>query len=106
MALSKSVAKDQPFEVRGSRVHGSGGFAQVGLALTNAGPVPARCAVAEKFLTGKRANEANIAEAARQVAEAATPGADRRGSVEYKREMARVLAARALKKAVERAGGK
>jgi len=83
-----------------------GGFAQVGLALTNAGPVPARCAVAEKFLTGKRANEANIAEAARQVAEAATPGADRRGSVEYKREMARVLAARALKKAVERAGGK
>ena len=27
MALSKSVAKDQPFEVRGSRVHGSGGFA-------------------------------------------------------------------------------
>jgi len=85
---------------------GSGGFAQVGLALTDAGPVPARSAAAEKFLTGKRANEANIAEAARQVAEAATPGADRRGSVEYKREMARVLAARALKKAVERAGGK
>ena len=27
MALSKSVAKEQPFEVRGSRVHGSGGFA-------------------------------------------------------------------------------
>jgi len=27
MALSKSVAKDQPFEVRSSRVHGSGGFA-------------------------------------------------------------------------------
>ncbi len=30
---------------------------------------------------------------------------DRRGSVEYKREMARVLTARALTKAVERAGG-
>jgi carbon-monoxide dehydrogenase medium subunit len=84
----------------------SGGFAQVGLALTNAGPAPARCAAAEQFLTGKRANEANITEAARRVAEAATPGADRRGSVEYKREMARVLAGRALKKAVERAGGK
>lgn len=27
MALSKSAVKDQPFEVRGSRVHGSGGFA-------------------------------------------------------------------------------
>jgi SET domain-containing protein len=27
MALSKSVTKEQPFEIRGSRVHGSGGFA-------------------------------------------------------------------------------
>ena len=40
------------------------------------------------------------------MAEAAAPNADRRGTVEYKREMARVLAARALKKAVERAGGR
>jgi CO/xanthine dehydrogenase FAD-binding subunit len=31
------------------------------------------------------------------------PSADRRGSVEYKKEMARVLTARALKKAVQRA---
>ena len=84
----------------------SGGFAQVGLALTDAGPVPARAAAAERFLSGKRVNEANIAEASRLTAEAAAPNADRRGTVEYKREMARVLAARALKKAVERAGGR
>ncbi len=84
----------------------NGGFAQVGLALTDAGPVPARAAAAEQFLSGKRATEANIADAARRVAEAAAPNADRRGTVEYKREMARVLAARALKKAVERAGGR
>jgi aerobic carbon-monoxide dehydrogenase medium subunit len=84
----------------------SSGFERVGLALTNAGPVPQRAAAAEDFLTGRRFTEANIAEAARQAAEAASPTADRRGSVEYKREMARVLAARALKKAVERAGGR
>jgi len=35
-----------------------------------------------------------------------SPSADRRGSIEYKKEMARVLTARALKKAVQRAGGK
>ena len=81
-------------------------FERVGLALTNAAPVPQRAAAAEDFLTGRRATEANIAEAARKAAEAASPTADRRGSVEYKREMARVLAARALKKAVERAGGR
>jgi len=84
----------------------SGGFAQVGLALTDAGPVPARAAAAEAFLSGKRATEATIAESSRLVAEAAAPNADRRGTVAYKREMARVLAARALKKAVERAGGR
>ncbi|HEY6910953.1 MAG TPA: xanthine dehydrogenase family protein subunit M [Myxococcales bacterium] len=84
----------------------AGGFAQVGLALTNAGPVPARARAAEQYLTGKRANEAGIAEAARLAAEAASPSADRRGAVDYKREMARVLAGRALRLAVERAGGK
>ena len=43
--------------------------------------------------------------AARHAAEASTPTPDRRGSVEYKREMARVLAVRALKQALQRAGG-
>ncbi|HZX94969.1 MAG TPA: xanthine dehydrogenase family protein subunit M [Myxococcales bacterium] len=84
----------------------TGGFAQVGLALTNAGPVPARAAAAEQFLTGKRANEASIAEAARRAAEATSPNADRRGTVEYKREMGRVLATRALRAAVARAEGR
>jgi carbon-monoxide dehydrogenase medium subunit len=84
----------------------AGGFSQVGLALTNAGPVPARAAAAEQYLVGKRANDASIAEAARRAAEAASPSADRRGAVDYKREMARVLAGRALRLAVERAGGK
>lgn len=84
----------------------AGGFAQVGLALTNAGPVPARSRAAEEHLAGKRANEASIAEAARLAAEATSPSADRRGAVDYKREMARVLAGRALRLAVDRAGGK
>ncbi len=85
---------------------GSGTFTRVGLALTNAGPVPARAAAAEEYLKGRRANDAAIAEAARRAAEASSPTADRRGSVEYKREMGRVLATRALKKALERAGGR
>jgi aerobic carbon-monoxide dehydrogenase medium subunit len=83
-----------------------GGFAQVGLALTNAGPVPVRARAAEEYLAGKRANEASIAEASRRAAAATSPSADRRGAVDYKREMARVLAGRALRLAVERAGGK
>lgn len=80
-----------------------GQIAQVGIGLTNAGPVPLRAADAERYLTGKFADEEAITETARRAAAATSPNADRRGSVEYKREMARVLTARAIRKAIERA---
>ena len=82
-----------------------GEVARAGIGLTNAGPKPIRAAEAERHLTGKRPTGEVIAEAAGLAAAATSPTADRRGSVEYKREMARVLTARALKKAVERAEG-
>jgi carbon-monoxide dehydrogenase medium subunit len=86
---------------------GSGGaLERVGLALTNVGPTPVKAVDAEKFLVGKKPDAATLGEAAQRAANAASPSADRRGSVEYKREMARVLATRALKLAVERAGGR
>lgn len=83
---------------------GPGGeVAKAGIGLTNAGPTPLRAADAEQFLTGKQPDAETIAEAARRAAAATSPSADRRGAVEYKREMARVLTARALQRAVERA---
>jgi carbon-monoxide dehydrogenase medium subunit len=54
---------------------------------------------------GKKPDAATIAETARLASQSAEPSADRRGSVEYKVEMARVLTARALKTAVARAEG-
>jgi carbon-monoxide dehydrogenase medium subunit len=83
----------------------TGVFDKVRIALTNVGPTPIKCTAAESFLANKRPSDAVIAEAARLAGGAASPSADRRGSVEYKREMSRVLTARALKKAIERAGG-
>jgi aerobic carbon-monoxide dehydrogenase medium subunit len=85
---------------------GAGGeISRAGIGLTNAGPLPVKAEAAEKFLQGKKPDGSAIAEAARLAAQAASPEADRRGSVEYKREMARVLTARALKRAVARAQG-
>ena len=84
---------------------GAGEIAQVGIGLTNAGPTPIKATAAEDCLRGRRPDAAAIAEAARLAAEAASPSADRRGSVEYKRDMARVLTGRAVTRAVERAGG-
>ncbi len=84
---------------------GDGTCAQVGIGLTNAGLTPIKASAAEGALRGKRADEKTIAEAARLAAEAARPSADLRGSVEYKKDMVRVLTTRALRKALERAGG-
>jgi carbon-monoxide dehydrogenase medium subunit len=83
-----------------------GSVERVGIGLTNVGPTPIKASDAEKFLAGKRPDAATLAEAAQRASKAASPSADRRGSVEYKREMARVLTGRALKIAVERAGGR
>jgi aerobic carbon-monoxide dehydrogenase medium subunit len=83
----------------------SGAIERVGLALTNVGPTPIRAVAAEKLLTGKKPDAAALAEAGKAVAQACSPTEDRRGKQDYKREMARVLAQRALKKAVQRAGG-
>jgi carbon-monoxide dehydrogenase medium subunit len=83
---------------------GSGAFARVGLGLTNVGMTPVPAEKAAKHLLGKKADA--IAEAGRLAMEGISPAADRRGSTEYKKEMARVLTTRALKKAYERAGGR
>lgn len=86
---------------------GPGGEVErAGIGLTAAGPMPIKATEAEGFLVRKRPDAATIAEAARLAGAAAAPTADRRGSVEYKREMARVLTARALTRAIERAGGR
>jgi len=82
-----------------------GAVERAGIALTNAAPTPLEALEAQKFATGKVLDEKAIAETARLAAQAGSPSADRRGSVQYKREMARVLAVRALRAALERAGG-
>lgn len=76
-----------------------------GVALTNAGPTPIHAVESEKYLVGKALNDETVLEASRLAAQAGKPSGDRRGSVEYKREMARVLAGRALRAALDRAKG-
>jgi len=83
-----------------------GAVASAGIGLTNAGPTPVEAADAARFLVGKTPDAKTIAEAAKMTAAKSNPSADHRGSVEYKREMARVLTGRALQTALERAGGK
>ena len=82
-----------------------GEIARIGIGLTNAGPTPIKATGAEAYLLGRQPDAEVIAEASRLAAGAASPSADRRGSTEYKRDMARVLTGRAINRAVQRAGG-
>jgi aerobic carbon-monoxide dehydrogenase medium subunit len=81
-----------------------GACEQVGIGLTNVGLTPIKAAQAEAALTGKRPDAATITQAAARAAAAAAPADDLRGPAEYKRDLVRVLTARALRRALQRAG--
>jgi aerobic carbon-monoxide dehydrogenase medium subunit len=76
----------------------------VRIGLTNVSPVPLRARSAEQALTGQALSD-DIIEAAGQAAAAeCDPSPDLRGSVEYKRDLTRVVVKRAIRQAVERIG--
>ncbi|MDQ4078911.1 MAG: xanthine dehydrogenase family protein subunit M [Chloroflexota bacterium] len=75
------------------------------IGLTNVSMVPMRARGAEEALVGKVVTD-DVVEAAGQAAAAeCDPSPDLRGSVEYKRDLTRVLTKRAIRKAIERAKG-
>ena len=75
------------------------------IGLTNLATTPVNATAAAEHLVGKKPSAEVLAKAGELAAAATSPSEDRRGSVEYKKEMARVLTVRALKKAVARARG-
>jgi aerobic carbon-monoxide dehydrogenase medium subunit len=78
---------------------------RAGIGLTNVGPTPIVARRAEEFLRGKRLDEGAVKQAGILAAEESQPESDLRGAAAYKRDLIRVLTARALRKALERAGG-
>jgi aerobic carbon-monoxide dehydrogenase medium subunit len=82
-----------------------GACQHAGIGLTNVGATPIKAVKAEGALLGRRLDEATITQAAQSAAAEADPSEDLRGSVEYKRDLVRVLTTRALARALQRAGG-
>ena len=75
------------------------------IGLTNVSPVPMRATDAEQALTGQTVTDEVLESAGKAAAAQCDPSADLRGSVDYKRDLTRVLVKRAIRKAVERATG-
>jgi carbon-monoxide dehydrogenase medium subunit len=83
----------------------AGGCKRAGVGLTNVGMTPIKARQAESFLTGKQLDDATIQQAAEIAASESQPMDDIRGSADYKRDLVRVLTARALATALNRAKG-
>ena len=73
--------------------------------MTNVSPSPMRASAAEEVLTGQIPTEELIEAAGRAAGEQSDPSPDLRGSVEYKKDLTRVLTKRAIRKAIARARG-
>jgi aerobic carbon-monoxide dehydrogenase medium subunit len=67
--------------------------------------VPMRAKNAEAALLGQSVTEDNIKAASVAAGQECEPSADLRGSVEYKRDLVRVITKRAIRQAIERAKG-
>jgi len=80
-----------------------GGCGDARIALSNAASVPLRAKKAEKVLIGKTINNGLLTKAGEVASTEATPPADVHGSIEYRREMAKVFVKRAAQLALERA---
>jgi aerobic carbon-monoxide dehydrogenase medium subunit len=84
---------------------GAGICQRAGVGLTNVGLTPIKAKQTEAFLVGKTLDDAVIKQAAGLAASESQPMDDIRGSADYKRDLVRVLAARALGRALDRAKG-
>jgi carbon-monoxide dehydrogenase medium subunit len=72
-----------------------------GIALCAVGPITLRARAAEEALVGQPLTEATIRRASELAAQESQPASDTRGTAEFKRDMVRVLTARALRQATQ-----
>jgi carbon-monoxide dehydrogenase medium subunit len=80
-----------------------GTIADAGLALSAVGPTTIEVTRAQELLRGSVPSDELFAQVSKIASEDCSPSADGRGPVDYKRHLAGVLAARALRRAIARA---
>jgi len=75
------------------------------IGLTNVAPTPMRAKNAEAALAGQSLGDDAIGAAGAAAAAECDPSPDLRGSVEYKRDLVRIITMRAIRQALQRAKG-
>jgi CO/xanthine dehydrogenase FAD-binding subunit len=88
------------------KVDRDGRCERVTIALLSAGPAPIRARTAEELLRGAKLDEPSIRGAAAEAVRGLRPTSDLHGSTEYRVQLLRTMAERALTKAAERSWSK
>ena len=102
---SLNVATDAKTIVRAAAViQADGVIGEARVVLARVAPIPVRYEAMEEALRGCTAEAAAVASAAEAVPVSFEPLADTHGSTAYRREMAKVIALRAVNKAMEEVG--
>lgn len=105
LASVRATRRDRPIVSAAALVSRQGDILpSVRLAVGGVAPVPIRLFELEVMLAGGRLDEATLERVALEVASTVNPPSDQRISAEYRRTMAGVTVARALRHAWERAG--
>jgi aerobic carbon-monoxide dehydrogenase medium subunit len=108
-AYSKMERKVGDFAIAAVAAHVAlgpkGTITNAGIGLTNVGPTALFASAASSGLVGGTGAASEIDAAANLAADAASPVADNRGPVAFKKEMVRVWTRRTLRRALERARG-
>ncbi|MGQ0797632.1 MAG: FAD binding domain-containing protein [Methanobacteriota archaeon] len=106
LSLEKRVGDFAIVGVAANIVLGAQGTVEAaGIGITSAGPTAIKATEAERSLVGRTPDDAAFDRAAKHAMDVARPTSDLRGPAEYKRAMVGVLAARALRRSLERARG-
>jgi carbon-monoxide dehydrogenase medium subunit len=85
---------------------GSGKCTAAAIALGAVAPTVVRVPAAEKALVGSSLDDATLEKVAAAASASCNPINDKRGTIEFRRQVAGVLAKRAVKQAAERARGR
>lgn len=105
LAGVRPTRRDRPIVSAAALVSRKGDILQsVRLALCGVAPVPIRLFELESVLVGGRLEEVTLERVSQEVAGTVNPPSDERASAKYRRAMAGVTVARALRQAWEQAG--
>jgi carbon-monoxide dehydrogenase medium subunit len=105
MQLTRNTADLSKINCAANITISNGACEDIRIVLGSVSDKPVRARATEQLIMGERITDEILATAARKAVEDISPISDARSSAEYRRQVSRVLVARTIRQAIERAAG-